>query len=165
VIDVHGLGLTGFQAEDILRHRYQIQPESSDFVSVVCFFTVGDTDSSADRLISAFKSLSVERAGLNRTHMDASLRSSGIVIAPGRQAMSPRDAFFAKTRTVQLAESIGEISAELVIPYPPGIPVLAPGDIIEAEKIEFLLHGVAQGMHLSGPSDPDLTTLNVVALP
>jgi arginine/lysine/ornithine decarboxylase len=163
VIDVHGLGLTGFQAEDLLRNRFFIQPESSDFVSVVCFFTVGDTEESANRLISVFQTLSDERAGLDHPALSASLRSSGVVVAPGRQAMSPRDAFFAKSRTVTLAESVGKISAELVIPYPPGIPVLAPGDIIEAEKIEFLLHGVEQGMHLSGPSDPHLKTLNVVA--
>jgi arginine/lysine/ornithine decarboxylase len=163
VIDVHGLGLTGFQAEDLLRNRFFVQPESSDFVSVVCFFTVGDTEESADRLISMFETLSEERAGHGHPELRASLRSSGVVVAPGRQAMSPRDAFFAKSCTVTLAESVGKISAELVIPYPPGIPVLAPGDIIEAEKIEFLLHGVRQGMHLSGPSDPHLKTLNVVA--
>jgi arginine/lysine/ornithine decarboxylase len=85
-----------------------------------------------------------------------------MIIAPGRQAMTPRDAFFARTRTVPATESIGEVSAELVIPYPPGIPVLAPGDIIAAEKIEFLLHGAARGMHISGPSDPHLKTIKIV---
>jgi arginine/lysine/ornithine decarboxylase len=163
VIDVHGLGMTGFEVEEILRNRFCIQPESSDLVGVVCFFTVGDTDASTDRLISAFQSLSAERGNHNGAGSNADLRSSGVIIAPGRQAMSPRDAFFAKTRTVPTAESIGEVSAELVIPYPPGIPVLAPGDIIEAAKIEFLLHGAARGMHLSGPSDPHLKTINVVA--
>jgi lysine decarboxylase len=163
VIDVNGLGMTGFEAEDILRNRFCIQPESSDLVGVVCFFTVGDTDASTDKLISAFQSMSAERDRKSDTGSGADLRSSGVIIAPGRQAMSPRDAFFARTRTVPTAESIGQVSAELVIPYPPGIPVLAPGDIIEAEKIEFLLHGAARGMHLSGPSDPHLKTINIVA--
>ena len=163
VIDVHGLGMTGFEAEDILRNRFCIQPESSDLVGVVCFFTVGDTDGSTDKLITAFKTLSAERGNQAGLDSSAELRSSGAIITPGRQAMSPRDAFFAKTRTVSTAHSIGEISAELVIPYPPGIPVLAPGDIIEGEKIEFLLHGAACGMHLSGPADPHLKTINVVA--
>ncbi len=163
VIDVNGLGLTGFQVESILRIRFFIQPESSDYVSVVCFFTIGDTEESADRLISAFQALSAERSCENGGLLNKNMRSSGVAIAPGRQAMSPRDAFFAKSKTVPLADSVGEISAELVIPYPPGIPVLAPGDIIEAEKIAFLVHGVAQGMHISGPSDPHLKTINIVA--
>jgi arginine/lysine/ornithine decarboxylase len=163
VIDVHGLGMTGFEAETILRNKFCLQPESSDLVGVVCFFTVGDTDASTDKLISAFQTMSAERSGRFVTGSGADLRSSGAIIAPGRQAMSPRDAFFAKTNTVPTSESIGEVSAELVIPYPPGIPVLAPGDIIEAEKIEFLLHGAARGMHLSGPSDPHLKTINIVA--
>jgi arginine decarboxylase len=163
VIDVHGLGISGFEAEDILRNRFCIQPESSDLVGVVCFFTVGDTDASTDKLISAFQTMSAERSGRSETGSGADLRSSGVIIAPGRQAMSPRDAFFAKTRSVPTADSIGEVSGELVIPYPPGIPVLAPGDIIEAAKIEFLLHGVERGMHLSGPSDPHLKSINIVA--
>jgi lysine decarboxylase len=107
--------------------------------------------------------LSAERSGNGTPGKRADLRSSGSIIAPGRQAMLPRDAFFANTRTVPAVEAVGEVSAELVIPYPPGIPVLAPGDIIEAERIEFLLHGAARGMHLSGPADPHLNTINIVA--
>lgn len=163
VIDVNGLGLTGFQVEQILRNRFFLQPESSDYVSVVCFFTIADSVESAERLVSAFRTLSAERSGHDGGLLSSNMRSSGIAIAPSRQAMSPRDAFFAKTRTVPLAEAIGEISAELVIPYPPGIPVLAPGDVIAAEKIDYLLHGVAEGMHLSGPADPHLKTVKIVA--
>jgi arginine/lysine/ornithine decarboxylase len=76
--------------------------------------------------------------------------------------MSPRDAFFAHTRAVPLSEAVGEVSAELVIPYPPGIPVLAPGDIIDAVKAEYLREGAARGMYLSGPADPQLETIKVV---
>ena len=87
------------------------------------------------------------------------------MIAPGRQALSPRDAYFAPSRAVPPSAAVGEIAAELVIPYPPGIPVLAPGDVISAEKIDYLLAGAAQGMYLSGPADPTLRTLRIVAGP
>jgi lysine decarboxylase len=60
------------------------------------------------------------------------------------------------------AEAVGAVSAELVIPYPPGIPVLTPGDVISAEKIAYLREGAAQGMYLSGPADPSLTTIRIV---
>ncbi|HEU0114626.1 MAG TPA: hypothetical protein VFQ80_08115, partial [Thermomicrobiales bacterium] len=82
--------------------------------------------------------------------------------APGEQAMSPREAFFADVRAVPPAAAVGEISAELVIPYPPGIPVLAPGDVISAEKIAYLEAGAANGMYLSGPVDQTLATIRVV---
>jgi lysine decarboxylase len=77
--------------------------------------------------------------------------------------MSPRDAFFAPTRTVPLDEAVGRISAELVIPYPPGIPVLAPGDVIEAGKLAYLREGADAGMYISGPADPSLGTIQIVA--
>jgi arginine/lysine/ornithine decarboxylase len=77
--------------------------------------------------------------------------------------MSPRDAFYATTRTIPLTEAIGEVSAELVIPYPPGIPVLAPGDVISAEKVEYLAFGGAHGMYISGASDHRFETIRVVA--
>jgi lysine decarboxylase len=77
--------------------------------------------------------------------------------------MSPRDAFFAISREIPLAASEGEISTELVIPYPPGIPVLAPGEVITADKIAYLQDGAAHGQYISGPADPTLATIRVVA--
>jgi arginine/lysine/ornithine decarboxylase len=164
VIDVHRLGLTGFEAEAALRDRFGVQPEMSDLVGVVCLVTVGDTEASIERLVAAFAALSAERAGGGAGHDSDLLRSSGVVIASGTQALSPRDAYFSPSRPVPPAAAIGEVSAELVIPYPPGIPVLAPGDVISAEKVEYLLAGAAQGMYLSGPADPTLRTIHVVDL-
>jgi len=159
VVDVHEAGLSGFAAEQALRDRFAIQPEMSDLVSVVCLITIGDTEESVNRLATAFAILSAERTGpAGGLH----LRSTGIAIAPGEQALSPRDAFFAPSRAVPLSETAGQVSAELVIPYPPGIPVLAPGDIISGEKIEYLQHGASLGMYLSGPADPRLATLRIV---
>ena len=93
------------------------------------------------------------------------MRSSGAVIAPGIQAMSPRDAFFSHQRAIPLEHAAGEISAELVIPYPPGIPVLAPGDVITVEKLDYLRFGAQSGMYISGSADPQLRTIQVVHEP
>jgi lysine decarboxylase len=161
VVDVHGLAMTGFEVETALRHRFGIQPEMSDLVGVVCLVTIGDTPASIGRLVTAFETLSAER-GYEEIAPDL-VRSSGAVIAPGMQVMTPREAFFATTREVRLRESVGEVSAELVIPYPPGIPVLAPGDVITAEKVDYLDLVAAHGMYLSGPADPRLKTIRVVA--
>jgi arginine/lysine/ornithine decarboxylase len=160
VIDVDGLGITGYEAEQALRNRFCVGPEMSDLVGVVCLITIGDTESSIDRLVDAFATLSREhyRGDVAR----GGSRSSGAVVAPSALAMTPRDAFFAPSRAVPLEAAVGEVSSELVIPYPPGIPVLAPGETITAEKVAYLREGAAHGMYLSGPADPELGTIYVV---
>jgi arginine/lysine/ornithine decarboxylase len=165
VIDVHGLGLTGFQVEDELRYRYRINPEMSDLTSIICLVTIGDTRESIERLVTAFESISRSQNGSKPKGGGSVMRSSGAVVAPGIQAMSPRDAFFSRQRALPLEQCAGEISAELVIPYPPGIPVLAPGDVITVEKLEYLKVGAASGMYISGAADHLLRTIQVVDEP
>lgn len=165
VIDVDGLGLTGFQLEEILRCRFGIAPEMSDLTGIVCLITVGDTQASIDRLVEAMQAIAAERGPSLGGSGGAHLRSSGAVIAPGVQAMTPREAYFARTRAVPLAEAVGQVSAELVIPYPPGIPVLAPGDVILPEKLEYLATIAELGMYISGASDHALRTVKVVDEP
>ena len=163
VIDVHGLGLTGFELEATLRDRFRLQPEMSDLVGCVCLVTIGDSPATIDRLVDAFETIARDRVGGRSSRTGATLRSSGSAIAPGHQALSPRAAFFAPFRAVPLADAVGCVSAELVIPYPPGIPVLAPGDVIDADKIAYLTEGALRGMYLSGPVDSRLETIRVVA--
>jgi arginine/lysine/ornithine decarboxylase len=160
VIDVAGLGLSGLEAERALRDRFAIAPEGSDLSSVILFLTIGDTRFSVEQLVGAFAALC---AGRRPVTTDIPPRSSGAAIAPGVQAMTPRDAFFAAARAVPLAAAVGEVAAELVTPYPPGIPVLAPGEVITADKLAYLANGSAQGMYVCGPADPSLTTIRVVA--
>jgi arginine/lysine/ornithine decarboxylase len=160
VIDVDGLGMTGYEAEDALRNRFSVGPEMSDLVGVVCLITIGDTEASNQRLVGAFATLSREHyRGANRR---ADRRSSGAAVAAAELAMSPREAFFSPSKAVSLNEASGEISTELVIPYPPGIPVLAPGEVITDEKVAYLGDGIAHGMYISGPADPQLRSIRVV---
>jgi arginine/lysine/ornithine decarboxylase len=166
VIDVAGLGLTGLEAERLLRDVYAIAPEGSDLSSVICFLTIGDNRFSVEQLVGAFAALSAtaRRRGAHRRGAAAAPpRSSGAAIAPGPQAMTPRDAFFAPCRAVPLTAAVGEVAAELVTPYPPGIPVLAPGEVITADKLAYLADGAAHGMYVCGPANPSLATVRVVA--
>src|SRR5262249_18544112 len=84
VVDVDGLGMTGFEVEQVLRHRFGVGPEMSDLVSLVFLVTIGDTAQSIERLVDAFATLSRERihGGSSR----AELRSSGAVVAPSELA-------------------------------------------------------------------------------
>lgn len=77
--------------------------------------------------------------------------------------MLPRDAFFAAKETVNAGNAIGRIAAEQVTPYPPGIPVIVPGERITAELLQYLRSGLAAGMQLLDPADPTLLTIRVVA--
>jgi arginine/lysine/ornithine decarboxylase len=160
VIDVDGLGITGYEAEDALRNRFRVGPEMSDLVGVVCLITIGDTEASIERLVDAFATLSREQSRSDDRRADR--RSSGAAVAAAALAMSPREAFFSPSRAIPLDQASGEISTELVIPYPPGIPVLAPGEVITSDKAAYLSEGVAHGMYVSGPADPKLKTIRVV---
>jgi hypothetical protein len=127
--------------------------------------TVGDTQESIDKLVEAMRTIATDHAGSAAGIGGSHLRSSGIVISPGVQAMTPRDAYFARSRTIPLSEAVGQISSELVIPYPPGIPVLAPGDVILPEKLEYLAMIAGLGTYISGCSDHSLQTVKVVDKP
>jgi arginine/lysine/ornithine decarboxylase len=77
--------------------------------------------------------------------------------------MLPRDAFFGRVEQVPVEKAVGRIAAEMASPYPPGVPVLAPGERISAEALEYLTSGIAAGMLVPDVADPELTTVRVVA--
>jgi arginine decarboxylase len=81
----------------------------------------------------------------------------------GRQAISPREAFFGACEALSLAACVGRVSAEMVVPYPPGIPVLGPGEEISAETVDYLRGAAAGSILIHGPRDLTLATLQVVA--
>jgi arginine/lysine/ornithine decarboxylase len=162
LVDVHGLGLTGYQAEEILREQYRVGVEMSDLVSVIVMLSVADDEKTTDHLIAGFNGLSTH-ARLTDVISSASLRSSGSVILVAQQVLTPREAMTGKIETVALANAAGRVSAEIITPYPPGIPVIAPGEVITADLVDYLRFGQAAGMYISGPADPRLVSVRVVA--
>ena len=163
VIDVQGLGMTGFEAERRLRARFATAPEMSDLTSVVCLVTIGDTAGGIDRLVDSFVALAAEASSRSRLAQSSGIpRLAAAATGAGEQVLSPREAYFAPSRAVPLADAVGEVAAELVVPYPPGIPVLAPGEIVTAEKATYLAVIVASGGLIRGAADPRLGTVRVV---
>ena len=77
--------------------------------------------------------------------------------------MLPRDAFFGRVEQVPVEEAAGRVAAEMVSPYPPGVPVLAPGEILDADVLDYLVTGVQAGMLVPDAADPTLQTVRVVA--
>jgi arginine/lysine/ornithine decarboxylase len=161
VIDTAGIGYTGIAAERELRERHAVAPEMSDLLGMVCLVTPGDYHASIDRLVGAVSALASERC--RALVAPASLRSAAAALAPGVQALTPREAFCASARSVSLRQAVGEIAGEAVTPYPPGIPVLTPGEVISADKVAYLSAALATGVHVGGPADATLGTVRVVA--
>src|SRR4051795_4348658 len=162
-VDVTGLGISGFQAADWLYEQRRVGVELHDLHHLMFLVTVADDDASIDRLVTAVSDL-----------VDAAPRicdGKAIPTLPpvselvGDYVMSPRDAFLGTTRRVALAEASGEIAAEPVSPYPPGVPLLVPGQRIHDGHVEFLRKGLEAGMMVEGVSDPSLEQLRVVARP
>lgn len=162
VIDTTGLGLTGYRVEAMLRDEFGIAPEMSDHRGIVCIVTVGDTRASLSALVEALRAIAERYPAQSAPRTRFVARSVGGAIAPGEMPMLPRDAFFANSSAVPLPASIGRIAAEPVIPYPPGVPVLVPGERICWNKLMYLAQAVAGGATCAGAADPRLLTIRVV---
>lgn len=165
MIDVQHLGLTGFQAEELLRSTARIGVEMSDLAGVIVHITIGDDQESVEHLVNGIGWLS-KTHGVS-THPGAlispALRSSGSVIFSATPRLTPREAALGQTRSVPLREAIGEVSAEIVTPYPPGIPVVAPGEELTTACVEYLEEAATSGMYISGPRDVSLQTIRIVS--
>jgi arginine/lysine/ornithine decarboxylase len=159
-IDVRGLGISGFQAAEWLRNACAVAVGSADTCRIGAQITQGDDDASERRLVESMVRL-VEHA--------PSIQAPPPVALPGPGAleletvMLPRDAFFGPTEQVTRERAAGRISAETLSPYPPGVPVLAPGEVITEAVLDYLGTGVAAGMLVPDATDPTLAGLRVVA--
>ena len=163
-VSTTGLGHSGFQLETILRDDYRIAIEAADPQNVVLNVTFGDSREDLERLVAAFRDYAArfaEQAGRGDSAAGAGLLACTPAFT--RQVLSPRDAFFAPSVALPLAECAGRVSAEMVTPYPPGIPVLGPGEEISAELVAYLGEAATAKLKVHGPEDRALGTLRVVA--
>ena len=157
-VDVRGLGLTGLEAEHILRHQLKIQCELSDPNNVLFLVTYADTQSTLDRLLDALKKLS--SMGKATGGRAINRRSTApLIIEP---IITPRQAFYSSTTTVALRESIGRISAEEITFYPPGIPLICPGELITAELVDAIEENMSVGRRVVGAADKSMLTIRVI---
>ncbi|MFE8915419.1 aminotransferase class I/II-fold pyridoxal phosphate-dependent enzyme [Streptomyces globisporus] len=160
IIDIAGLGTTGYRAADWLRSHHRIDMHLVDHRRISAQITHADDASTAGQLLTALEDLS------RHAH---TLRPAPEVLVPApselrpEQVMLPRDAFFAEVEDVPAAEAVGRIAAEMMTPYPPGIPAVLPGERITAPLLRYLRSGVEAGMNVPDPSDPGLETVRVCA--
>ena len=178
---VSQLGITGFEAEEILDEEFNVTPEFASLKTVTFIITLGNTAEDIKQLVKAFTKLAkkyrkplltVEKGFDCKmpiwNHWEAEPLKLVSQPESGNQNnlttfnLSPRQAFFAATQTVPINKAINRISAETVCPYPPGIPLLIPGETITSAVVEHLLNVKACGGFISNCADTNLYTLEVV---
>ncbi|WP_278833531.1 aminotransferase class I/II-fold pyridoxal phosphate-dependent enzyme [Mitsuokella multacida] len=157
-VQVTDLGLSGVEAESILRHEYKVQCELSDARNLLFILSYADGEEQADYLLEALQGLARDH---RRATVAASAVAAGLPAVPA-QGMTPREAFFAPKGSVPFDEAEGRIAAEQVMFYPPGIPILCPGDIIDAASLHYIHAMQSLGLKVVGPRDALLTELQVV---
>ncbi len=161
-ISALGLGLSGFELETTLRDDYGVAVEAADPLAIILNVTHGDSMDDMRVLVAALRDLAGRSVSAERRDTAArwhELRPPAFT----RQVVTPREAFFAPSVALPIEECAGRVSAEIVTPYPPGIPALGPGEEITAETVVYLQRASAVRLKVHGPEDLSLRTLRVVA--
>lgn len=156
-IHIAELGITGYDAERWLRETYNIEVELSDMYNILCLITAGDDEQSVGLLIEALGRLADE-------HRDCQAANHVQIKVPEipQLSLSPRDAFYADTEIIPLAQAAGRIIAEFIMVYPPGIPILLPGEVITQDNIDYIMEHLEVGLPVQGPEDKTIQTVKVI---
>ena len=149
------LGLAGIEVYDILRDEYDIQIEFGDISNILAYISIGDRKQDIERLVGALDDIKRlfkrDKAGM----------LSAEYINP-KVAVPPRKAFYSEKISLPIRAAEGKICTEFVMCYPPGIPILAPGELITKEIIEYILYAKAKGCSMQGTEDFEVERLNVL---
>ncbi|MWV45178.1 aminotransferase class I/II-fold pyridoxal phosphate-dependent enzyme [Paenibacillus sp. HJL G12] len=156
-IHVRHLGITGYETENWLREHYNLEVELSDMYNILCLVTPGDNEETVSILLSALRVLA-------ETYYNVNTANELIVKIPEIPQLSliPRDAFYGDTEVIPFKESAGRIIAEFIYVYPPGIPILLPGEVISQDNIDYIVDHVDVGLPVKGPEDRYIKNVKVI---
>lgn len=149
------IGLTGIEVYNLLRDEYDIQIEFGDIGNILAYISIGDRIRDIERLVGALEDI-------KRLHANEKIELyCGDFITP-ELAVNPKEAFYSKKISVPLSKASGRISGEIVMCYPPGIPILTPGEKITDEILDYIEYSREKGCVLQGTMDPDCKEINVI---
>ena len=149
------IGLAGIEVYDILRDEYDIQIEFGDIGNILAYVSVGDRNRDVERLISALSEIKRrymrDKAGMfTQEYIDPEV------------VTTPQQAFYAEKESLPIHETVGRVCSEFVMCYPPGIPILAPGERITQDIIDYIDYAKEKGCSMTGPEDLSIERLNVL---
>ena len=155
-VHTRDIGLAGIEVYDHLRDDYGIQIEFGDIGNLLAILSAGDRVMDVERLISAL-------AEVKRLHERSPAGLFDHEYIDPDVAMTPQDAFYSRKRRVAMADSVGLVAGEFVMSYPPGIPIVAPGERITPDVLEHILFAKEKGCFMTGTEDMNLEYINVLA--
>ena len=155
-INTRNIGLAGIEVYDILRDDYDIQIEFGDIGNILAIISVGDKNLAIERLISSLSEIKRLYAKDKATLFDQDYINPLV-------AMSPQEAFYAPKISVPIEKSYGKICSEFVMCYPPGIPILAPGEYITKDILAYIAYAKEKGCVLTGTEDIHINNINIVS--
>lgn len=156
MISVQDLAIDGFTISRLLREEWHIQVEWESRHAILAMMSVFHHQKDWERLFQALRQIA-KQAGYRRFAAE-----SPPAMPHPRVLMSPREAFFASKRGVPFKDSINHIAGEMVVPYPPGIPCLLPGEMITPEVYSYLQEMIRSGVRLQGPNSPNLDQISII---
>lgn len=154
-VHTRDIGLAGIEVYDILRDEYDIQIEFGDIGNILAYLSIGDRMQEVERLVSALAEIhrrykTDSRGLLSQEYIDPEV------------VLSPQEAFYNRKKSVPLRESAGYVCSEFVMCYPPGIPILAPGERITEEILDYIEYAKMKGCLMTGPEDSSISNLNIL---
>ncbi len=149
------MGLTGIEVYDLLRDEYDIQAEFGDIGNLMAYLSVGDRIRDIERLCGALDDI-------KRLHQGDAKENPYLDAVTAEVAASPQFAFYSAKESLPIQSAVGRICGEFVMCYPPGIPILAPGELITAEIVDHILYAREKGCSLQGAADPRIDNLMVL---
>ena len=149
------VGLAGIEVYDILRDEYDIQIEFGDLGNILAYLSIGDRKRDVERLVSAMSEIR-RLYEKDRTGMMENEYISPVV------AVTPQYAFYSPKQSLPLEETAGRICSEFVMCYPPGIPILAPGERVPSKVLDDIRYAKEKGCQMTGPEDANIERLNVL---
>ena len=139
----------------MLRDEYDIQIEFGDMGNILAYISVGDRKRDIERLVSALAEIRRARRKPKRGMFAREF------ITP-QVALTPQEAFYAPKESVPLAKAAGRVACEFVMCYPPGIPILAAGEMITPDIVEYIKYAKSKGCQITGTQDLSVSYINVL---
>ncbi len=159
VISAKELGLSGYELEELLFDKYAVNMELADAQNVLAIITYANEEEDIERLLAACEEISKEYA---IKHDKKERKAAGRALPCAEQVMTPREAYFAKTVETDWQQAVGLIAGEMIAPYPPGIPIIYPGERISQEIWDYLEYFRLQKRHIHGSKDGKLEVIKII---
>lgn len=161
LIDTQGCGWSGSDAHHYLNRQFGVQPELSGASYLLCIMTLGSTREDVEHLIAALKAMRDTRPTSYENISELMQLAGRVAVTLPESVMPPREAFYRPHRAVPFAQALDCIAGEVITPYPPGIPVLMPGERFNRDTME-LLAAVKRSRCPISATDPTLTTVRTL---